>query len=164
MYSIAALHIPLQLLVWFFCGHFHHNMFHVSCCRAYFGSAVGFHLSFLNALTTWLLAPAAVSAYLLWALQRSTNSSSSSSGGQGTDALGEALVQNETYDVLGCKAVSCCMPEQHAVCCSVCETAQTAAEGACRGEQDIQPVCCFAYRTAVIVRRASRPPYLSPAF
>jgi hypothetical protein len=62
----------------------------ISCCRAYFGSAVGFHLSFLNALATWLLAPAAVSAYLLWALQRSTNSSS----GEGVDVLGEALPQH----------------------------------------------------------------------
>jgi hypothetical protein len=54
-------------------------------CRAYFGSAVGFHLSLLNALAAWLLAPAAASTYLLLALR-----SSSSSSGQAVDALGRA--------------------------------------------------------------------------
>ncbi|KAF6264369.1 calcium-activated chloride channel-domain-containing protein [Scenedesmus sp. NREL 46B-D3] len=56
--------------------------------RAYFGSAVGFHLSFQNALVTWLLAPAAVSAYLLWALHGSSSTAGSS---QAMDALGGTL-------------------------------------------------------------------------
>ncbi|WIA15000.1 hypothetical protein OEZ85_001705 [Tetradesmus obliquus] len=59
--------------------------------RAYFGSAVGFHLALLNALATWLLAPAAVATYLLWALRSSSSSSSSSGSGQAVDAQGNAL-------------------------------------------------------------------------
>lgn len=38
------------------------------CPRRYFGDQVGFYLAYLNALCCWLMAPAAVNAYLLWAL------------------------------------------------------------------------------------------------
>lgn len=37
-------------------------------CRLYYGDQVGFYLAYLNALSCWLLAPAAVGSYLMWAL------------------------------------------------------------------------------------------------
>jgi hypothetical protein len=42
-------------------------------CRQYFGDQVGFYLAYLNALTCWLLAPAAASSFLMWALGAAGN-------------------------------------------------------------------------------------------
>jgi hypothetical protein len=48
--------------------------------RQYFGNQVGFYLAYLNALTCWLLAPAATSGLFLWTL-----------GNTGLDSKGEFL-------------------------------------------------------------------------
>jgi hypothetical protein len=71
----------------------------IDCCRHYFGDQVGLHLAFLNALTCWLLAPAAASSVLLWAL-----------GGldrTGAQVQGSCALQVEAR---GCRIQ---MPEQH---------------------------------------------------
>jgi hypothetical protein len=50
--------------------------------RYYFGDQVGFYLAYLNALTCWLLAPAAASSFLLWALGPTGLADRTGRGGQ----------------------------------------------------------------------------------
>lgn len=74
----------------------------VSHCRHYFGDQVGFYLAYLNALTCWLLAPAAASSFLIWAL-----------GGTGMDRTGtQACTANDFAAV--------CNPPQDARLCRPC--------------------------------------------
>lgn len=63
-------------------------------CRHYFGDQVGFYLAYLNALTCWLLAPAAASSFLLWALGASAvNRTGERGGGQLFVEAGGPLVR-----------------------------------------------------------------------
>lgn len=69
----------------------HPNISCLSCVfhRWYFGNHVGFYLSFLNAMTVWLLAPAVVSLYLSLAVRSS--STGSSTGTTASTATADAV-------------------------------------------------------------------------